>query len=246
MKKTLLALSLLAIGGSSFAGMNADELALFDAMVEEDVTATLQGFGSAALRSAVGEAIETDIVTLQREFDRNELKANKSYKDKSVLVSGIVSEVKIGSFNTVMLHFAYNRFLTPTAMFEDQDKQTDYIAEFEPNQRIQLACKVDGMSLGAVRLDDCYTLPYVADMYKKKAGEVRKLFVKGKRPDDSDFLGVGRAVAAGVAVMTPEQRAQLSDKKKAIEIFQSVISMDLLEREDVKARLKELNLEQRK
>ncbi|MCT7637041.1 OB-fold putative lipoprotein [Aliarcobacter butzleri] len=95
---------------------------------------------------------------LQREYVKNEAKADEQYKNKILLVSGKIDNIQKDAFNNMNLKLigGDNMFLYPTAQVED--KYTSWVASLNKGNNVKLVCKGRGFVIGSASLGNCSPL----------------------------------------------------------------------------------------
>ena len=243
MRKTVTALVASLFCAAAFAGLTQTEKDVFNALIQDDINGAYNAYKTATFLLAAGgkDPIYQDVDVIEREFQSNELRANKNYKGKRVLIEGRIDEVRVNSFNSAMVVFSSpQRVVTPTATFAKQDEQSDYIADFDKGQRIALLCNVDGLSLGNVRFSECQTVPYMVKKFKEEVASYLSEVEKGRAPKGS-MLSPYLAVAVGFAgELTPEEAAAVAKPDATVDCLKRVIPMakELVAKPEVVERLK--------
>ncbi len=92
---------------------------------------------------------------LQRDYERNEVAADRLYMDKPLLVSGVVRSIdrSIGKNYFVLFKGGTNPFMTPRASMAGG--QEDFLAALEKGQRVTLQCQGAGLLVGSASLMRC-------------------------------------------------------------------------------------------
>ncbi|MFY4742561.1 OB-fold protein [Aliarcobacter butzleri] len=132
---------------------------LFRAMIEDEIEVTADGGESSLVEMNI--LILPQTVTadkLQREYVKNEVKADEQYKNKILLVSGKIDNIQKDAFNNMNLKLVGgdNMFLYPTAQVED--KYTSWVASLNKGNNVKLVCKGRGFVIGTASLGNC--VPY--------------------------------------------------------------------------------------
>lgn len=247
MRKTVTAFVASLFCASAFAGLTQTEKDVFNTLVRDDINGAYNVYQTATFAMAAGgsDPIYEDVDVIEREFQNNELRANKKYKGKLALIEGRIDEVRVNSFNTAMVVFSSpQRVVTPTATFAKQEEQSDYIADFDRGQRIALLCNVDGLSVGNVRFSECQTVPYMVKKFQDGATACLEELEKGRAPKE-EWLSKLIAVSVGVAgALTPEEAAAVAKPDATSDCLKRVMPnlKDLTTSPKTQERLKALGL----
>ena len=214
---------------------------VFKALVSEDMSVLRSGGESFFLPKGT---IVSTVSEIEKAFVGNELKGNKQYKDKYVLVDGKVGEVMVGALDRVevTLKGGKNMFLPPVATFIPQDEQKNLLADLEKNQKITLICKCNGMSAGLLRFTGCQFPSFYAERVEKRINNALNSFRNGTT-GDVRVDGLLKNIVAITALMTDEQKAQCTDLPNSLKVFSKVsanFSPETMNDPRVKARFKDL------
>lgn len=92
---------------------------------------------------------------LQKEYEKNEVKADIEYGGKVILVTGKVDSIQkdIGGRLLVKITGGSNMFIMPTAQI--QKKHINWVASLNKKDNIKVVCKNDGFIIGMVSLSEC-------------------------------------------------------------------------------------------
>jgi hypothetical protein len=101
---------------------------------------------------------------IQRDYERNEVSADKTYRSRPIIVSGRISSIdrSLGENYSISLQGGDNMFMSPRASMADGF--TEYLASLNKGQEVYLACKGDGMLIGSAILKDCQPIENWADI----------------------------------------------------------------------------------
>jgi hypothetical protein len=89
-----------------------------------------------------------------KDYQRNELKAEKDYSDKEIIVTGTIDTVKTTIGGTAYLSLnAGEMFETILASFKGEYKEA--LSNLLPGEQYTMRCKCQGVTLGALHLADC-------------------------------------------------------------------------------------------
>jgi hypothetical protein len=100
--------------------------------------------------------ILTTAATFQKDYEANEVNADLKYSDKTVVLSGIVTEISrgIGEDYYISLRGGSNEFMPPRANMADGYR--DFLAQLQKGDNIRLVC--DGkihMLIGSAMAENC-------------------------------------------------------------------------------------------
>lgn len=142
MKKLLLAAALVALVG-------CDDATVADTQADTATEATTQA-------AAPEEVVEVTAEELWATYDKNELAGDKAYKDKALVVTGVLDSIESGLGDTPYLTLKagdeYN-FNTPQAHFDKSE--TDSLVSLSKGESVTLACTGDGEVMGSPMLSGC-------------------------------------------------------------------------------------------
>jgi putative nucleic acid binding protein len=171
------------INGKPFE-LTEKEVNLMVNMMKEDLRNYAEGS-----KSLVGETLFKNnpitiisSATLQFDYNRNEVSADMKYKDKNLIVSGVVISIDrgIGENYSISLNGTNDSFLRPTASMAKGQK--NYLASLSKGQKIKLYCEGKGMMLGSPVLDDCIQIDeFITFEAKKLTGDFVKKAPQGDK-----------------------------------------------------------------
>ena len=142
MKKLLLATALLALIG-------CDEANVADTQTDTTTESAVQA-------EVPEEVIEVTAEELWAAYDKNELAGDKAYKDKTLIVTGVLNSIESGLGDTPYLTLKagdeYN-FNTPQAHFNKSE--TDSLIALSKGENVTLKCTGNGEVMGSPMLSDC-------------------------------------------------------------------------------------------
>ncbi|EKD94436.1 MAG: hypothetical protein ACD_26C00051G0001 [uncultured bacterium] len=92
--------------------------------------------------------IKITAIELANAYEKNEVKADKDYKGKTLEITGTIKEIgTILSQTFIVLSSGKEFSITDIQCFFDDQAQIDKIAELSKGNQITVQCKVDGKSL---------------------------------------------------------------------------------------------------
>lgn len=106
-----------------------------------------------------GQWIIATASTMQGDYERNEVAADKDYRGKTVFLTAVVTSIdrSIGDNYFLQLRGGSNPYMEPRAMMADG--YIDYLSSLEKGQKIALVCLGDGMLFGSASVKNCKPTP---------------------------------------------------------------------------------------
>lgn len=93
---------------------------------------------------------------LWKEFDNNEVAAEKAYKNKRVAIEGRISKIETSLMGYPEISFALDQYGLDTVKCQFSKKESDTIAGMAKGQKVVVIGKVTTFALGSMlNLDDC-------------------------------------------------------------------------------------------
>lgn len=91
----------------------------------------------------------------QIEYDKNEVAADQKFKDKEIIIKGIVKSIdrSIGENYFITFNGGENPFMTPHAQMADG--YTDYLAKLQKGNKQALHCYGNGKIIGSSQVNEC-------------------------------------------------------------------------------------------
>ena len=132
---------------------------LFRAMIEDEIEATADDGESSLVEMNVLTLPQTVTANiLQKDYEKNEVKADSEYKNKTLIVTGKIDAIQKDAFNNMLLKLVggSNMFLTPIATINK--KYANWVATLNKGNNVKLVCKGRGFVIGTASLDDCVPL----------------------------------------------------------------------------------------
>jgi len=134
--------------------LTTKEITLMRSLVYEDIICYANGNESLKEISKFYPP-RLSIEVLQRDYNANEVKADIKYRNKCILLYGVIASISRGLGDIYYLLLsnginAYNNVHVAMA-----DGFVEYLATLEKGRSITLYCKVHGMMLGTVAAEDC-------------------------------------------------------------------------------------------
>jgi hypothetical protein len=172
-------------------------------LVQDDLESYLAGGKSSRTiaRFISPSPIRVSGDTLQADYERNEVAADKDYRNRDMFVSGFVLSINrgIGENYYLELSGGSNMFMHPRA--DMADGLTDYLAAVQRGQKVNLFCKCDGMVMGSVVLRKCIPASiWVEQETEKLLSAIDKKIAEG---DESVYLPLS-IMAVAITSMLPE------------------------------------------
>ncbi len=96
--------------------------------------------------------LEVTASTLFDEYQDNEVSADNKYKGKIILVDGTVQQVRKDFMDNMIVELTTsNQFMPINCYFEN----ADVVASLSKGNNIKIIGKVDGITIGIVKIEDC-------------------------------------------------------------------------------------------
>ena len=166
---------------------------IFRSFIEDEIEVTADGGDSVV--EEIGILVLPPKITadkFQREYEKNEVKADSEYKNKTLLVTGKVESIQKDAFSNLILKLAggTNMFLSPSATVKKE--YTNWVSALNKGNNVKLVCTGKSFIVGMATLDDC--VPFknwienqnlgakILNDYKNKPeGKTKKLIETVKR-----------------------------------------------------------------
>lgn len=164
---------------------------------------------------------------LQNIYSANEVNADLKYKDKDLLVTGVVTSIdrSVGSNYFLKLKGGDNMFMSPHAKMADGF--VDYLAGLKKGQSVTLFGKCDGMLMGSVSLSQCVPSETWAESYAKdyveKYIQILPAIIKNKNMDGLK-LGVKSTTCSSLLSSPNAFDEQIVNVGKADEFIDLAVS----------------------
>ena len=129
---------------------------VFRAIIEDEIEVTADGGESSLVEMNVlvlPQSVTAD--KLQKDYEKNEVKADNEYKNKNLLITGKIDAIQKDAFNNMLLKLVggNNMFLYPSATINK--KYADWVSGLNKGNTVKLVCKGRGFVIGTASLDDC-------------------------------------------------------------------------------------------
>ena len=99
-------------------------------------------------------AIKVSAVQLYRAYQRNEVSADSTYKDRLLEVNGTVESIDKNVMDDVVLRLATGDMISNVdATLKSSEEST--AGQLEKRQQVTLLCKGAGMVIGSPQLNEC-------------------------------------------------------------------------------------------
>lgn len=251
MKKLAIAiLSALVASGASAddeIAFSKQERNVMAAMIADDWEAFSDGGNSLLdkfLKSKGITFVKTNALQYAIDYQRNEIKANRSYKGKQLLVTNcFVKKISAGLFDQPIIACqTNNQFLDVQLNFPDTDDAIEEASGIQRGTQLDFVCTGDGEIAGMPIAKDCrLATTIIGGYYKDISAEI----MRGK-----GFFGPIPAVLAIKVAhnLTPEESEQCNDANSCYTLF-SEKGREILERNggfadlsDIKGRMDELGI----
>ncbi|MCT7601282.1 OB-fold putative lipoprotein [Aliarcobacter butzleri] len=162
---------------------------------------------------------------LQREYEKNEVKADSEYKNQSLLISATVDNIRKDFIDNLVIDLrAGNSLLFKPTAEVNKDYQ-GWVSSLNSGNRIQMVCKNSGMTVGAVYLKDCK--PFYNWLVNQDAiGKLIKMYNTNK--DNSEDVTVKlinkiKATSQKLNLEKTNCKPELFDSKKCFKEIVNII-----------------------
>ncbi|MGJ0311332.1 OB-fold protein [Aliarcobacter cryaerophilus] len=153
MKKLLISSAM--IFTFSFANsLNTNEAELFKTILKDDLYTYVDG-GESVLGKYATPINITNADTIQREYEQNEVFADEKYKNKNIVVNGVVLKVKKDMWNNFVIDLkgGSNMFINPSAQINKNYK--NWLSNVQKDSEVFLVCTKSKAIATTVYLSNC-------------------------------------------------------------------------------------------
>ena len=129
---------------------------IFRSFIEDEIEVTADGGESSLVEMNVLTLPQTVTANiLQKDYEKNEVKADSEYKNKTLLVTGKVESIQKDAFSNLILKLAggTNMFLSPSATVKKE--YTNWVSALNKGNNVKLVCTGKSFIVGMATLDDC-------------------------------------------------------------------------------------------
>lgn len=224
--------------------LNEKEVKIFNAMLQDDIDAFLEG-GDSMLSTSL---ITTTSLDVAKAYEDNQVAADQKYYKKEILVSGIIEGINSGLGNEPYITLdGTNPFLAPQIHFDNPN--IDKIASLSKGQKIAFVCKGGGAVVSAPMFKDCLLAEDFVVSEVEKIKPQMKDFLNGESPK-TELISNLTVISILVARVLPDNSECYSGGKSCSkEIAQSFdeLGKDEVSKEvnKVKTELQQLGLKPR-
>lgn len=170
---------------SAKISLTTNEVKVVNFIINDDITSAFDGKKSVF---KIPHIFVTS-VDMRKVYSQNEVKGDSTYKGKSIVISGVVSEISsnFGDEPVVMLRSG-NSFEPVHLNFKDGYK--NIIANLNKGQRVRFSCVGDGEVIGSPMLKNCETIDAaILNEVGRKYSLVNRYLEKGIS-EDKDIIKV--------------------------------------------------------
>jgi hypothetical protein len=134
--------------------LNKTELEIFKVIVRDDFYTSVDG-GKAAFSKYLPKIILTNADKIQRDYEKNEIFADQKYKNKKIVVNGIVKKVRKDFMNNIIIDLegGSNMFINPSVYINNNF--IDWVAQININTNVYLVCEKSKVRATNVILSNC-------------------------------------------------------------------------------------------
>lgn len=144
-------------------------------LIKDDALVGLRGGNSSInLKDYLNEYEAVDVKDVQAAYAKNELKGNKQYKGKELLITGTIKEIGEDIAHRPFISFKTKSTFPPVAYF--YKSELDQLAELDKGQTVQAFCQVDNFIMQSVHFGNCLLAstvvenkvinPFIKEVYK--------------------------------------------------------------------------------
>lgn len=157
MKKLFITTSILLFISPTYAltpyTPNEKEIKGTKYLISDDISGYFDNMQSAY---KYGDYIFTTATELEQEYDKNEVRADKKFKGKNLIVSGVVESIQSDMLDNPFVVFKSKKNLGLKATEAKFDKSAyDQVIELNKKDKIELVCVGEGEVMGSPMLKDC-------------------------------------------------------------------------------------------
>ena len=178
---------------------------LISALLEEDIAVfVLGGHSFKDYSKYFSDYVITTPQELQNIYNENEIKGNKYFKNKRILISGVVANIYAGINEQPFITFRTdNLWKVPQAYFENSERHINEISDLSKGQLVSLVCEGKGEVWGNPILSECEIL----DVFTNE--KLIKVFLR----DSVKYLTIKRPIVNKEAFEMAYIVARLLDSK---------------------------------
>ena len=195
---------------------------LLKSLINDDLETGLEdGRNFLDLKKYVGNFERVTVADVQKAYSKNEIKGNKLYKNKKLLISGTIDEISQDAFGAPYLSFKYKQFVSPRAYF--QKSELDSLADLDKGQTVYAFCKVGEYVISSIVFKDCLL---GSTVIKNKADkEVYDLALKCMNEKCNNKDGLFLAMYAGLVNdnTTDKEKEILLSSKTSSKEFNAIV-----------------------
>ena len=110
------------------------------------------------VKAITGAIVSVNATDLQNEYERNEVAADRQFRNKNLIVTALVKSIdrSAGENYYLKLEAKSNMFSNPKAKMAEG--QLDFLANLNKGEEVILACRGSGMFMGDAILENCLPL----------------------------------------------------------------------------------------
>ncbi|MBC8952592.1 hypothetical protein [Xenorhabdus sp. PB62.4] len=165
--------------------LTAKEAEFINFAIEDDADVAFSG-GDALIKPDV---IFVTAKELQKNYAANEARGDKTYKDKDMVITGVVSSIdsSIGDIPVVTLK-TNDMFNTVHVRFKKQYR--DIAIELDKNKKITFFCKGDGVIIGSPTVSSCMPVDVAKKDFINKQKQYVNKALEGDKSVPDEVKGI--------------------------------------------------------
>ncbi len=168
-----------AVSGSSTSknkiSLTAKEAEFINLLIEDEVNTAFKG-GDAMIKP---DMIFVTAKELQRNYAANEARGDKTYKDKDIVITGVVSSID-SSFGDIPIVTLKTNEMFNSVHVRFKSQYRDVAIDLNKNEKVTFLCKGDGVIIGSPTVSSCTPI----DVAKNDFINKQKQYVNKALNDD--------------------------------------------------------------
>ncbi|SQH36334.1 MULTISPECIES: OB-fold putative lipoprotein [Haemophilus] len=154
------------------------EIELMKLVIKEEIDVYFQG-GKTAYK--YGDYVFTTISELEKEYDKNEARANKKFKGKNLIVSGTIGSIETDLFDHPYIVFkSKNEFNFNATQAKFKKSAYDKVIDLNKSDKVNLVCEGAGEVAGTPMLDNCqFRADVIKSITDQYLADYNNLLTKG-------------------------------------------------------------------
>lgn len=175
------------------------ETNIFNALIENQLDAIIYDAQPIVENENILVPNLIPIDVIQREYEKNQIKANEIFKNKILLTTGKIREITSNSSGDAVLKFYVktNSFLSPSAKIKKE--HLTWASNLTKQSEIKIVCQIDEFIMGSIRLTRCE--PFASWIVEPDWAKITfNAFKNNTSPKTDEMIALVRKVATKVDV----------------------------------------------